>query len=222
MSSVSALRMFQASSMSCICRLPLRVLPTTTNSATTRQMSTQNMPRKKGPYLPKKKRPTKREALRLRPPVLTKLSDVNIIESRKKYGGGSKQKAISMATSNYTLASKNISDECRIVDVVRAFRGPKHVDGVKILQQGYAVEIDASPLQEQAGITTDDLLEGCDLSGVSPDVLQRFHDTVNAGRAYAQIESSPGQVGNCNGVLLEGDRLTQLLNDLSLEAAEQS
>ena len=82
------------------------------------------------------------------------------------------------------------------------------------MRLGYAIEIDATPLQES--ISADSLLDGCDLSNVTEAVMQRFRDTLDGGRAFAKITSRPGQVGNCDGVLFEGAHLTKLLEGLSL------
>merc|ERR1712183_748176 len=162
MSAASVLQLFRSSTSRCVCLLTPRILATLTPTPTPRMISTRPNNRKKTAYPPKKKRPGKQERKCLNAkPADTKLSDVNIIESRKVYGGGSKQKAITIATSRFTLASKEGAwEECRIEDVVTASRyGPADHVKNKIMCQGYFIEIDATPLLGK--FTADDLLAGC-------------------------------------------------------------
>ena len=93
MSSASLLQMLRGSTIRCVCR-PLIPAVTPTTTTTTRNLATGNRPKRKGVIYPKKKRLTRREEYMLRPPVNTRLSDVNIIESRKKYGGGNECRSV--------------------------------------------------------------------------------------------------------------------------------
>jgi len=145
-----------------------------------------------------------------RPPANTKLSTEDVFERRKAVGGLEKWKAISTSKAKYILQSKDIENEYKILDI--AYNGGLGhgkvtvLKDLKILTKAAIVVIDAKSLLDQVHVEeflTDDSL---------PDEAStHFRDMFNSGKLYARVTSRPGQVGDCNGVILEGKFLSYML-----------
>lgn len=142
-----------------------------------------------------------------RPPANVKLGAENVIVERKAYGGGKKAKAITVCDGVYTLNSKNIEHTMKIMDVVYSEAG-SHYTNKKIINKGAVLAVEG--LQ---------LISDLDpLSLLSPDSSQelrnKFEQFTKDGQLLARVMTRPGQVGKCDGYILEGHELDQTLGKI--------
>lgn len=147
-----------------------------------------------------------------RQPANTKLADETVVERRKAYGGKEKFKAISASEAKYTVASQKIEDICKIIEVLHSDAGPWYRND-KIMALGTYVVVDATPLMDKV---TAEQLVGEDIS-----LLDHVTEMLNKGQLYAKVTSRPGQVGNCDGVIVEGSEIASLIEKLKMYEAEE-
>ena len=142
-----------------------------------------------------------------RPPANTMLGVENITEIRKAYGGFKKWKAVTVKSGKYGLPSQNInSQELLIEDVVHSDTGLQARENKIITKHTYII-VDVKSLKDQINIEQ--------LSSNSSQ-LTRAHikELFDLGKLYAKVTSKPGQVGVCDGYIIEGVELDSLVNKL--------
>ena len=142
-----------------------------------------------------------------RPPANVKLGTENVIVERKAYGGGKKAKAITVCDGVYTLNSKNVEHTMKIMDVVYSEAG-SHYRNDKIINKGAILAVEGLNL-------IPDLDPLTLLSPDSSDELRsRFEQFTKDGPLLARVVTRPGQVGKCDGYILEGHELDQTLGKI--------
>lgn len=150
-----------------------------------------------------------------RPPANTKLANEEIVEKRKAFGGRSKMKAIQVNSGNYTLMSKSFTKNMKIVDVVHSDAG-QHYRESKILAKGTIVTVELSFLKGE--IDSWDLLLGEEQHIINGNEMENhIKDLLEKGQAYAKITSRPGQIGCCDGHILEGNELVATMNKIKMK-----
>lgn len=152
-----------------------------------------------------------------RAPANTKLGDEEIVVKRKAFGGRSKMKAEQVCDGNYTLMSKSITEKMKILDIIHSDAG-HHYRENKIMAKGTVITVDVSSLQEK--IDFRDLLFNKEQSSITDenDIIENhIKELLSKGQVYAKITSRPGQVGFCDGHILEGNELLQTVNKIKTE-----
>jgi len=141
-----------------------------------------------------------------RKPANTKLDNENVTEIRKAYGGGKKEKAVTVNSGNYKLNSKNIDKNLQIVDVIHSDAGKKYREE-NIIVKGTVVAVDGSDILP-------DIQQSVLSEHYTQDIKEHIKQLVSQGRLYAKVTTRPGQVGKCDGYILEGDELGQFVAKL--------
>ncbi|KAJ7389091.1 40S ribosomal protein [Desmophyllum pertusum] len=151
---------------------------------------------------------SRREWRKDRPPALTRLSPdlPEEIEPRKAYGGHKKIKAIKSNQGLYVWNSLDVELECPILKVVHNTAN-KDFNEMGVVVKGTIVEVDSNPFKTwySSNYNNDKSKEG-------NSSLEHLLPYMERGQLYAKITSRPGQVGACNGYILEGDELESLFN----------
>ena len=142
-----------------------------------------------------------------RKPANTVLSDENIVEERKAYGGGKKIKAVTASNGSYKLESKNIEYTMKISNVVHSDAGT-HYKEKKIINKGCILAVQSDNLFPD--IDTNILLTENSLS----DVKEQLEQFLNNGELLARVTTRPGQTGKCDGYILEGEELETVLRKI--------
>lgn len=142
------------------------------------------------------------------------------IKVRKAFGGHKKIKGIKIKTGVYACNSLDVEFECPILKVVHNTANDNfNKNGVMV--KGTIVEIDSNPFKTWYS-TYCAKKESTTEANPNLDQLLPF---MEIGKLYAKITTRPGQVGACNGYILEGDELETFLNsrdDLRLTQQNES
>ncbi|XP_074607488.1 small ribosomal subunit protein eS8-like [Acropora palmata] len=142
------------------------------------------------------------------------------IKERKAFGGHKKTKGIKIKTGLYAWNSLDVEFECPILKVVHNTANDNFTkNGVMV--KGTIVEIDSNPFKTWYSTHNNKENPTAEASTNLPQLLP-FMET---GKFYAKITTRPGQVGMCNGYVLEGEELETFLNsreDLGLAPPNQS
>ena len=143
-----------------------------------------------------------------RQPANTVLSDENIVEERKAYGGGKKVKAVAVSNGSYKLESKNIEHEMKIADVLHSDAGTQFKEK-KIITKGciLAVQNDNNLFPD---IDTSVLLR----ENTASDLKEQLNTFLDNGELLARVTTRPGQTGKCDGYILEGEELETVLQKI--------
>ena len=211
-------------------RMPLRRELNSTACVFFKHLETRNITTSS--YLCKPR--TKREARLRRPPANTRLrTDVpEKVTERKAYGGRKKLKALKIQKGNYLLHSKGIEIETPILDVIHSDANQKFAD-LKIMVKGTIVELDGTKFKEALKDQPKYSEETITLNQVEAQDVQDEQHTKNEhafdsqlllfsklldnNRLYGKITTRPGQVGACDGYVLEGEELENLIKKLKIE-----
>jgi small subunit ribosomal protein S8e len=164
-----------------------------------------------------------------RPAAMTKLGGHRVKEIRTM-GGNKKFRALKLDSGNFSWGSEVCTRKCRILDV--AYNASNNeLLRTKTLVKNCIVMVDAAPFKswyehhygvevgKKRAKKADDDEEEKDQKK-SPSLLKKLAarqktrslasnigDGFNAGRLYACVSSRPGQVGRCDGYILEGKEL---------------
>lgn len=147
-----------------------------------------------------------------RRPADTRLSAEDVVEQRKAFGGYKKWKAVNISKGKYVLESQGIEKCLPILDVLYSAAGKKY-SKEKIMVKGAYILVDASDVKDDLNI--DSLLDASkesDVSDVEETVKANVIELLNSKKLIARITSRPGQVGNCNGVIVEGKELIDMMS----------
>ncbi|KCV73377.1 30S ribosomal protein S8e [Fonticula alba] len=146
-------------------------------------------------------------------------------------GGNTKFRALRLDMGNFSWGSESITKKVRVVDVVYNATNNELVR-TKTLVKGSIIQVDAAPFRQwyeshygktigrvradytpaamKDTLTEEQLAARQAESTVESDIIDQF----NTGRLYARISSRPGQVGRCDGYILEGAELDFYLRKL--------
>jgi len=129
------------------------------------------------------------------------------IKVRKAFGGHKKIKGIKIKTGLYAWNSLDVEFECPILKVVHNTAND-NFNRLGVMVKGTIVEVDSNPFK--TWYSTHYNKEEKPVEANSS--LEQLLPYVNTGKLYAKITTRPGQVGACNGYILEGEELDILLN----------
>ncbi|RMX47148.1 hypothetical protein pdam_00016207 [Pocillopora damicornis] len=113
----------------------------------------------------------------------------------------------SMEERQSTSTYQDVEFECRIISVVHN-TAHKDFNQEGVMVKGTIVEVDPSPFKTWY-ITH---YQKEDSSQEANSSLEHLMPYPNKGKLYAKITSRPGQIGFCNGYILEGDELETLFS----------
>jgi len=172
----------------------------------------------------------------------TKLGDKKVHEVRVR-GGNKKFRALKLDAGNWNWPSEATSRKARILTVVYNATSNELVR-TNTLVKGAIVQIDSTPFKawysKHYGVTLGKAkkeetpaaagTEAAAEKKLSASVRNKLNkrgkdrkieasltDQFNTGRLYARITSRPGQVGRCDGYILEGEELHFYLRKLNLK-----
>jgi len=151
-----------------------------------------------------------------RKPANTLLSSEDILEERKAFGGRKKVKAISISKGTFTLPGQDFESLLPIVDVLHSDAGPQYREK-KILAKGTFVTLDISEHKEKIDIKK--LANSLNQTEICVEQLQSLYQE---GKLYGKITTRPGQVGKCDGIILENNELENLFGKLKLYDVDAS
>ncbi|XP_032233325.2 40S ribosomal protein S8-B [Nematostella vectensis] len=133
------------------------------------------------------------------------------IKERKAYGGHTKIKALRVNKGVYTLKSQGVEVEAPILSVMHSFANKEHIER-NVIVKGSIVQVDNKPFedwfQEYQQINDNSALEN------KGDT--NSYSWLKTAPIYAKVTSRPGQEGDCNGYILEGEELNSLIRELQL------
>merc|ERR1712025_556743 len=178
-----------------------------------------------------------------RPASMTKLAPqrVHLVRTR---GGNTKYRALRLDQGSFSWATEAISRKVRIIDVVYNASNNELVR-TKTLVKGAIVTIDSTPFRQwyeshhakalgrkkNAKLTEEEeqAINGTHSASVQKKIDARRKDAEVApalteqfgqGRLLARIASRPGQVGRCDGYILEGKELDFYVRKLKAKKAK--
>ncbi|XP_047138308.1 small ribosomal subunit protein eS8 [Hydra vulgaris] len=139
---------------------------------------------------------------RNRAPSNTKLGTENITEVRKAYGGFKKWKAVTVKSGKYSLTSQNIDpEELQLVDIAHCSQAYEE----KVITLHTYVIVDVNPLKDKINI---------EKLTLSDSTYIHIKELFESGKLYAKVTTKPGQVGLCDGYIVEGLELDNLVNKI--------
>eukprot|EP01127_Copromyxa_protea_P007072 TRINITY_DN169_c0_g1_i1.p1 TRINITY_DN169_c0_g1~~TRINITY_DN169_c0_g1_i1.p1 ORF type:complete len:234 (-),score=56.26 TRINITY_DN169_c0_g1_i1:93-707(-) len=166
----------------------------------------------------------------------TKLGETKVSEVRTR-GGNKKFRALKLDSGNWNWPGEATTRKARILTVVYNATSNELVR-TNTLVKGAIVQIDSAPFkawyqkyygvhlgkakkeEEAAATETKDsaavrnkLNKRNKTRVIEPALAEQF----NTGRLYARITSRPGQVGRCDGYILEGEELNFYIRKLNLK-----
>ncbi|XP_065062856.1 uncharacterized protein LOC135689532 [Rhopilema esculentum] len=152
-----------------------------------------------------------------------------LLEKRRTCGGGSKVKAVSKNKGSYLLKSQGLALDVPITDVIHSDANKEHIEK-KIMTKGSIVQIDATEFRKMLECKEENKVE--DTTSVddatktdddkrSQEIDESLKELVKAGYLYGKITTRPGQVGLCDGYILEGAELQSIMEKLSLSLPSQ-
>lgn len=130
------------------------------------------------------------------------------IKVRKAFGGHKKIKGIKIKTGLYVFSSLDVEFECPILKVVHNTANDNFTK-LGVMVKGTIVEVDSSPFK--TWYTTHHNKEA-GKPNEENSLLGQLLPYMETGKLYAKITTRPGQVGACNGYILEGDELETFLS----------
>jgi len=152
-------------------------------------------------------------------------------------GGNKKFRALKLDSGNWNWPGEATTKKARILTVVYNATSNELVR-TNTLVKGAIVQIDSSPFKAWynkyyglvLGKQKKEEGETTEVKKISGDVRNKLNqrnklrvlepnlaDQFNTGRLYARITSRPGQVGRCDGYVLEGEELNFYLRKLNLK-----
>ncbi|CAJ0568569.1 unnamed protein product, partial [Mesorhabditis spiculigera] len=179
-----------------------------------------------------------------RPSANTKIGPKRIHQVRCR-GGSIKHRALRLDAGNFSWASEGTARKTRILDTVYNATNNELVR-TKTLVKGTIVTIDALPFrqwyenhyalalarrkgqkvtEEEQKVIDDKKVDGKlpkeyllrqRKAAVDPNVAEQFA----TGKLLARLSSSPGQVGRCDGYILEGKELDFYLRKIRAKKAK--
>merc|ERR1711953_39636 len=185
----------------------------------------------------------KRAFLLGRPSSMTKLAAhrVHHVQTR---GGNLKYRALRLDQGNFSWATEAVSRKVRVIDVVYNASNNELVR-TKTLVKGAIVTIDSTPFrqwyeshyakalgrkknaklteeEEQAinGTRSASAQKKIDARRKDAEVAAALTEQFGQGRLLARIASRPGQVGRCDGYILEGKELDFYVRKLKAKKAK--
>jgi len=170
-----------------------------------------------------------------RQPANTKLGERRVHHVRGR-GGNIKFRALRLDAGNWNWPGEATTKKARILTVVYNATSNELVR-TNTLVRGAIVQIDSTPFKAwyakyygvQLGKQKKDEVteaEAKKTPAVRNELNKRnkirvlepaLADQFNTGRLYARITSRPGQVGRCDGYILEGEELNFYLRKLNLK-----
>ncbi|MGD7483624.1 30S ribosomal protein S8e, partial [Ralstonia pseudosolanacearum] len=157
----------------------------------------------------------------------TKLSSNVCVRKVRTRGGNEKFRALRLDSGNFAWVSEAVTRKTRIIDVTYNSTNNELVR-TQTLVKNAIVQIDATPFKQwylthygvELGVKANKPAEAKEEVKVSNHVKRTlkkrcadrkidtlFADQFQSGRMYACIASRPGQMGRCDGYLLEGKEL---------------
>jgi len=170
-----------------------------------------------------------------RQPANTKLGEKKVHEVRTR-GGNKKFRALKLDSGNWNWPGEATTKKARILTVVYNSTSNELVR-TNTLVKGAIVQIDSSPFKQWyskyygVALGKQKKEEG-EVEAKKPSASVRnklnqrnkirvletgLAEQFNTGRLYARITSRPGQVGRCDGYVLEGEELNFYLRKLNLK-----
>jgi len=166
-----------------------------------------------------------------RPGAMTKIGGKKI-HTVRCMGGNLKFRALRLETGNFSWGTESLTRKCRILDVSYNATNNELLR-TKTLVKGCIVQVDATPFKQwyeahygvevgkkRKGGKKKDEEEAKDEVKKSGHTLARIKsrqkdrkleqgidDQFSSGRMYACVSTRPGQVGRCDGYILEGKEL---------------
>lgn len=166
-----------------------------------------------------------------RPGAMTKMG-AKKIHTVRCMGGNLKFRALRLETGNFSWGTESLTRKCRILDVSYNATNNELLR-TKTLVKGCIVQVDATPFKQwneahygvevgnkRKGGKKKDEEEAKDEVKKSGHTLARIKsrqkdrkleqgidDQFSSGRMYACVSTRPGQVGRCDGYILEGKEL---------------
>lgn len=166
-----------------------------------------------------------------RPPANTKIGEKRVKQVRVR-GGGIKHRALRLDSGNFSWGSEVCTRKVRVLDVVYNATSNELVR-TKTLVKGAIIVIDSTPFRlwyeshygvkiglkkDQPEDEAEDETKGEEVKKpkVKKIIAERqkyrelapeLDDQFATGRILARISSRPGQVGRCDGYILEGPEL---------------
>jgi len=156
-----------------------------------------------------------------------------VLETRRTYGGRSKVKAVFKNKGVYTLKSQGIELQVPILDIIHSASHKDHVKN-KIMTKGAIVQIDGTEFRNRLANSTftkptsehnqetepvpnsssnEEQPESPSTCGEDKALLE----LVKSGKLYGRITTRPGQVGLCDGYVLEGTELETTLKKFAID-----
>merc|ERR1712060_403199 len=175
-----------------------------------------------------------------RPAANTKLSPAVTVKKIRTRGGNSKFRALRLDHGNYSWPSEGVTRKTRLLDVNYNASNNELVR-TQTLVKSAIIQIDATPFKQwylqhygvelgkkkgavvevteekKSGSVTKKLAGRAKGHKVEALVADQF---VN-GRLYAKISSRPGQVGRCDGYILEGKELEFYMKKMQKKKGKQ-
>ena len=160
-------------------------------------------------------------------PAQTKLThgDVRVRQVRAR-GGNLKFRALRLDTGNFAWGTESCTRKCRVLDVVYNATSNEMIR-TKTLVKGAIVTIESGPFRQwyykHYGVllgkkrATDKVFKEDELTEsrkrrwasriVGRKIDKSLSDQFKSGKVLAKVSSRPGQVGRCDGYVLEGAEL---------------
>lgn len=134
-----------------------------------------------------------------RQPTNTKIGEQSLKKIRVR-GGGVKVRALRLNSGNFSWKSQDITKNLKILDVVYNASSAEMMRAKKLVKSAI-IEVESAPFKEWWQCYYKNTPEDSDM--VDKEMKFQF----GHGYLYARVTSRPGQVGLCNGYILEGDEL---------------
>ncbi|XP_031572880.1 40S ribosomal protein S8-B-like [Actinia tenebrosa] len=132
------------------------------------------------------------------------------IKDRKAFGGHRKLKALRINKGCFTWDSLGVDLETPIVSVIHSYANKQHVHK-NVIVKGSIVQIDANPFKTWYEAHKEQHNEEKLQSSQDNNNIKLLNEDV----LYAKISTRPGQVGACNGYILEGKDLEDIQSIIS-------
>jgi len=156
-----------------------------------------------------------------------RIHNINVRGSAEKY------RALRLDTGNFSWPSERTTRKTRILDVVYNASNNELVR-TKTLVKSAIVQVDATPFRqwyeqhyaaqltkkksakdEEKGKQSKKVVRKIARRNKDHTLEQNLKDQFASGRLYASISSRPGQVGRCDGVILEAKELDFYLKKMA-------
>lgn len=134
-----------------------------------------------------------------RQPSNTRIGE-RVLKKIRVRGGGSKVRALRLNRGGFSWKSQAITKNLKILDVVYNATSTEMMRAKKLVKSAI-VEVDAQPLKEWWQSYYKSSPEE------AKDIDEEMRFQLGHNYLYARITTRPGQVGTCDGYILEGNEL---------------